>query len=184
MITCTKCGVEQPDENFARRANRKTRRTQCNSCRAAYDRQWAAEHREQRQAIEQASYQRHREKQVARAATWNKANPDRVFASHLRRKFGITVEDYEEMRERQGDLCAICRCPEQAIDSRNGQRRRLHVDHDHVTKHVRGLLCTRCNVAIGYLLDDPERALALAAYLVERTPARPHGIAIDTEGAA
>jgi len=56
----------------------------------------------------------------------------------LKRRYGITPEQYDLMLERQGGGCAICgRLPKPG--------RRLAVDHDHATKRVRGLLCFQCN---------------------------------------
>jgi hypothetical protein len=67
---------------------------------------------------------------------------------HLSRKYGITLERFEEMLEEQGGACAICRTDDP------GGSGTWHVDHDHETGRVRGLLCVRCNVAIGLLHDD------------------------------
>ena len=66
----------------------------------------------------------------------------------LQRVFGITIEQYREMHTRQGSVCAICLGPQQGGKS-------LCVDHCHKTGKVRGLLCTKCNSAIGKLGDDP-----------------------------
>jgi hypothetical protein len=64
---------------------------------------------------------------------------------NLMRRYGLTLEQYEAMRLRQGGRCAICgRVPV----------RRLHVDHDHRTGRVRGLLCQNCNTAIGKLGEN------------------------------
>jgi hypothetical protein len=55
----------------------------------------------------------------------------------LRRRYGITPDDYDAMADAQGGVCAICGLP-----PRKGT---LDVDHDHATGRVRGLLCRRCN---------------------------------------
>lgn len=55
----------------------------------------------------------------------------------LKRRYGITLEQYNALLEQQGGACAICQ--------RVPKAGRLHVDHDHKTKVVRGLLCYRCN---------------------------------------
>lgn len=89
---------------------------------------------------------------------------------HLLKGYGLTLEEYEAMATAQDGLCAICRQPETARD-RGGRIRSLAVDHDHETHTVRGLLCHACNVALGYLDDDPERLEAAATYL--RAHARP-----------
>ena len=56
------------------------------------------------------------------------------------------------MKKAQGGKCAICR--EKETRKRRGRIARLSVDHDHSTGDIRGLLCTRCNTAIGLLEDD------------------------------
>lgn len=80
---------------------------------------------------------------------WKQANPERVKFNdrnkHLRRNYGITEHEYQDMHAAQGGLCAICRSPEGA------KNRRLAVDHCHKTGLVRKLLCGRCNGALGWL---------------------------------
>ena len=86
---------------------------------------------------------------------------------HLKSKYGITPEQYGKMLEAQKNLCAICR---ESGSERSGGRRarastRLYVDHDPVSGDVRGLLCHKCNVAIGLLYDDPARIDRAAKYV-------------------
>jgi hypothetical protein len=73
---------------------------------------------------------------------------------HLSRVYKITLEDYQEIFKAQGGVCAICHNPETIVDAKNGLTRDLAVDHDHRTGRVRGLLCRRCNQAIGLLNED------------------------------
>jgi hypothetical protein len=73
---------------------------------------------------------------------------------HLRRRYGITAEHYDQMLAEQDGLCAICR-------EAPGEQ----VDHDHATKRVRGLLCFNCNGALGQFRDRPELMLRAVAYL-------------------
>ena len=81
----------------------------------------------------------------------------------LKFNFGITLDEYETMLAQQAGVCAICKAPPET--SYCGT---LAVDHDHDTGKVRGLLCTRCNTALGSLRDSPEMLRAAANYL-ERT---------------
>ena len=60
----------------------------------------------------------------------------------MKRKYGITLEDYERMFEEHGGVCAIC-------GESRPEERTLHLDHDHETGKIRGLLCFRCNNALG-----------------------------------
>lgn len=81
------------------------------------------------------------------------------------RRYGMTLEQYDEMLREQGGACLGCaRQPEG----------NLYVDHDHATGLVRGLLCRDCNSALGLVRDDPTVLVALAAYLVtkEMEPSR------------
>ena len=59
--------------------------------------------------------------------------------------YGLTLEDYDAMMERQNGVCAIC-----STETKGN----LHIDHNHQTNEVRGLLCGKCNRAIGLLNDD------------------------------
>lgn len=89
-------------------------------------------------------------------------------AAQRLRKFGVTLERFNEMLAAQGGLCAICRRNEPYSDGR-----RWCIDHDHrccpgdrsCGKCVRGLLCSQCNHAIGLLQDDPEIVRTAASYL-------------------
>ena len=69
--------------------------------------------------------------------------------SHLRSSYGITLEEYQAMFDKQLNKCGIC-----AIEHTNTTGG-LFVDHNHTTGKVRGLLCKKCNTAIGLLNDDP-----------------------------
>jgi recombination endonuclease VII len=81
-------------------------------------------------------------------------------ADHLRRTFGLTVDQYDTMLITQNGACAICR-------GQNKDLRRLSVDHNHATGKIRGLLCYTCNAALGYFYDQPSRLRRGADYLEE-----------------
>lgn len=88
------------------------------------------------------------------------------FASN---RAGFTIEDYQQMLDRQQGLCASCHKPETAFDKRHQALRRLTVDHCHKTGKIRGLLCTRCNRALGFLEDDAELVRGLLRYIEQYT---------------
>ena len=73
---------------------------------------------------------------------------------HLKSSFGISLAEFNDMVDNQNNVCAICKKSETAKDARSGKLKSLHVDHDHETGMVRGLLCTRCNIALGLVRDD------------------------------
>jgi hypothetical protein len=89
------------------------------------------------------------------------ASPQKKLAdrkSYLKRTYGITVEDYELMLTEQGGVCSICKEP-------RPEERTLHIDHDHETGVIRGLLCFRCNNALGDFRERWELFQAAADYL-------------------
>lgn len=92
---------------------------------------------------------------VACANAWRDANRDRWNAtrhrSQTKKRLGITDEQYDAAYT---DHCAACGATEQ-----------LCVDHNHATGATRGTLCRTCNLAVGWVKDDPTRLRALADYL-------------------
>lgn len=105
-------------------------------------------------------YRNHPEKQKEHNKKWRKENPEKYDIGrsnhNLKKKHGITLSEYNEMFLAQGGVCAICGKPnsEKRKINVNGGIKRFNVDHDHKTGIVRGLLCTPCNRAIGFLKDD------------------------------
>ena len=87
--------------------------------------------------------------------------------SRLIKQYGITMEAYELLFDKQHGVCAICHKPETHVLHRVVKV--LGVDHNHATGAVRGLLCTTCNSAIGFLDDDPKNCIAAAQYLMENS---------------
>ena len=77
----------------------------------------------------------------------------------LKKHYGITLDDYNELLAKQDSLCAIC--GKHASESNKG----LHVDHCHERKIVRGLLCNSCNLAIGQLKHNVTILNKAIAYL-------------------
>lgn len=81
-----------------------------------------------------------------RSKKWNAANPLSGVRSRLRFRFGLTLEQYQEMFDAQNGLCAICGQP--------SSKKMLGVDHDHETGAIRQLLCHNCNVVIGLAREN------------------------------
>ena len=166
MKVCKKCGVTKPLDDFYKMVGmRDGHRNECKACnlKAKADR-----------------HRRNPEPGRERARKWAQDNPERVAARtqryrddgrrqrndrryHLKRRYGLTVEQYDEMLAAQGGVCAICGRPPRDDIS-------LHVDHDHETGRVRGLTCFRCNNALGDFNDDPRLLERAAAYLDDHDP--------------
>lgn len=154
MKTCTKCGKEKPLTEFGRHTHCKEGvETRCKECVRVRAKAWLINNPEKARAARKRYGQRH----AARLS---------VIARNtlLKRKYGLTTEQYDEMVRAQGGLCAICRKPP--------TRRRLAVDHCHKTGTVRGLLCDPCNSSLGRLGDNQEGLLRALNYLDGSTPLR------------
>jgi hypothetical protein len=78
---------------------------------------------------------------------------------------GMTIEQFDKMLAAQGGVCAICAGEPSMANSRD---RCLHVDHDHATGKIRGLLCNRCNRALGLFRDNAAVLSVAAEYLRAR----------------
>lgn len=79
----------------------------------------------------------------------------------LRRLYGITIQQYEEMYDKQHGVCAIC-----SRTCNRWGKKRLAVDHCHITKKVRGLLCDKCNKGLGQFDDSPYILIRAIEYLM------------------
>ncbi len=84
---------------------------------------------------------------------------------YLKKTYGITLEQYNETHQAQGGVCAICGKRETAKNQYGIKQ--LSVDHNHKTGEVRGLLCLKCNFAIGYVDDNPATLIEAARYLMK-----------------
>lgn len=108
-----------------------------------YQRQWRALNPDKCK-----EYAERRDKEGTREKAWQ-------------RRYGITRQDYETLLELQGDSCAICK----TMDVGRKGHTHFHVDHDHETGKVRGLLCDLCNRGLGYFKDDAYLMMKGAKYL-------------------
>lgn len=91
------------------------------------------------------------------AAQRRMARTAKAHDTRVQKVYGLRPGEYQEMLDRQGGVCAICGKRPVTI--------RLAVDHDHETGRVRGLLCRRCNRALGLWEADEQRMLRLIDYV-------------------
>lgn len=81
-------------------------------------------------------------------------SPTTARRRNLLRKYKITIEEYNEILEKQNYVCAICFKKETYVDRRINEIKRLSIDHCHKIGVNRGLLCQHCNIMIGHADDD------------------------------
>lgn len=101
---------------------------------------------------------RNKVRAAAGRLAWSRRNPQKLRSYHLRRHYGLSLEDFEALRRHQRGCCAACR----------RKCAKLQVDHCHRTQQVRGLLCWPCNILAGVAKDSPARLTAVARYLKRR----------------
>lgn len=98
-----------------------------------------------------------------------KRNPGKYKDKDLKKQYGIGLDEYNQMLKEQDGKCKICENEEVAINPQTKEPRRLAVDHCHSTGKVRGLLCSKCNTAIGALKDSVELLGKAILYLRSST---------------
>ena len=128
--TCFNCKVEKPVSEFYK-SNVKYYQTECKLC-----------NRERKQR-------------------WHKTEAGKISSANtkLKKRFGITIEEYNKMYDAQDGKCLICEATESVFNHR------LAVDHCHTSGKIRGLLCKACNVGLGNFKDNKSYLQKAIAYL-------------------
>lgn len=96
---------------------------------------------------------------------YKKHDPDYHRDKYYRRKYGISLVQYNEMLRQQGEKCLIC--SQHETQKEHDKVRRLAVDHCHASKKVRGLLCNNCNARLGHS-DDSVRLLCYTILYLDK----------------
>lgn len=100
-------------------------------------------------------------------AAWRKNNPDSSKASgvrtKLRYKYGLTEDDIYALMQKQDEKCAIC--GESLSWEATTKKNKPHIDHNHDTGQVRGLLCLTCNTGLGMFGDSDSLLSQAQSYL-------------------
>lgn len=151
MKRCRRCSEEKHPMDFYRNSTRKDGlQSDCKACQTEIRLAWTDEQKEAH---------------LQRGYAWRRKNPKKARENHRRNRlkalYGITADEYQLRLNSQAGGCAICG-DAGAEDSSFP----LEVDHDHETGRVRGLLCGRCNRALGLLDDSPFRLGCASTYLV------------------
>lgn len=134
--TCTACGITKPVSEFAVRKTHRPGKpvSQCTKCKVEYNKTRRVQNKERVYEIERKS--------------------------KMKQTYGLSIEDYDRMLEKQGGGCAIC-----GTTVPSERTRYFTVDHCHTTGKIRGLLCTKCNRGLGLFNDHIQRIQDAAEYL-------------------
>lgn len=163
MKVCSKCGVEKESSLFNRdRSKASGYRSWCKTCDNINSRVQYNKDPQARRDKRKEYYYENREDEIQKRGEFRKNNVDMHRGHKYRQLYGITLEQFEEMRTLQNFSCAICGKHE--LQNKN---KKLFVDHDHDTGKVRELLCHGCNTGIGLLQDDVELLQKALDYLIK-----------------
>jgi len=156
LNTCTKCLTPKEISEFGvfKQRGAEYRRGACHSCRSLLERVKRIDCGEHVRQLERNQYAKKKEE-----------NPDLVSDYyrnwHLRKKYDITLHEFEKYAAFLEYKCEICGNEEK-------QHKNLVVDHNHKTGKVRGLLCSSCNKGLGHFKDSPDALIKAFTYLKER----------------
>lgn len=163
---CNKCGIVKSVDEFHFKAKSSTTRTgTCKQCKKRLPKNTQEELSEigmrfcskckKVKPLDKFEYLRRKGSESVKRSTCVECYDDTVrWKNYLKRMYGITPEQYQDILDAQGGVCAIC-----------GGIRRMCLDHDHETGAVRGILCENCNYMIGNAYDSQDTLLAGARYL-------------------
>jgi len=145
---CRRCGDDLPISAFDTypKYNKRYAKSMCTVCDREKKREWRAENPEKVKKQNKKSN--------------SKRTTEQHRKSDLRKKYGMTLEDFETMIAKQGHLCAICSTDLSELNTKN-----VHIDHCHTNGHVRGILCRKCNVGLGFFMDNKENLRSAIEYL-------------------
>jgi hypothetical protein len=141
---CTRCGKRKPVTDFYVKKGKgggQYRYGHCKACHQKITDQWRIDNRE-------------------KFNTYMRRNAKK-------RRYGLTLEEYDARFVAVGFKCEVCLKPgrpDRYQDLAEGEVQ-LHLDHDHETGELRGILCTNCNNGLGRFEDDLERLRRLVVYL-------------------
>jgi len=141
---CTKCKESKPVEMFSKGEGPYGKRSSCKACQLKKNNAW-----------------RKKNPEKWRKLTVKHSKSDKTRDSYLKRKYGITLANYNKMLIEQNYVCKVCH-------NKNNINHRLYVDHHHESGVVRGLLCHKCNLIIGMCNEEPGRLLKIVEFIISK----------------
>jgi len=134
--TCTSCNETKFLEDYYFESDRKggkRPRAICKICHSEYNKNWE---------------RNNKDKAAAKTKKYRHKYPDKTRAVALKRYFNMTLEELHKIEKEQNKSCMICKIHQDDLGET------LCVDHNHENNNVRGILCRRCNLALGQFRDD------------------------------
>jgi hypothetical protein len=170
MKICTHCRRQRSREDFPKHRQAKDGLgSWCKTCKAEDKKRYRAKNLDsiRRKQSEYGKRRRQdpdfRMKASDRMRAWREKNVEKVREANILR-YGISLADYKRMFVSQHGKCLAC--SRVIVDFGGGRKpERAHIDHDHRTGMVRGLLCMQCNMILGAVNDSTEVLANLIVYL-------------------
>ena len=160
--TCPKCSTKKSlSEFYPNRSTSDKLDVLCSSCKRQEAREYGLSHLAERKAYHEkwiiANRITLKARRRAHYLAHKKESNLATRKTHIRMKYGITLEEYDAMLSSQKNICLICGT---YISGRNA-----HLDHCHKTHKLRGFLCNNCNAGLGMFKDSKLLLTSAIAYL-------------------
>ena len=157
---CRTCKEEKDIDDFTICSkNKDGRLTECRDCYKERCNKWKEDNPEKYKGY-QIKYRKNNTEKCNQATKDSKVKyPGHDRNWYLNFRYGISIEDYEQLLKHQNYSCAICKRHYTEF------KKKLSVDHDHENDIIRGLLCDRCNTAIGLFQDNVENLETAIVYI-------------------
>jgi len=145
MKTCSICKIEQPLDGFIwqnKKLNKKM--SYCKICNRKRQNDKRITEPELQKQKDKDAYQKYKKRRTEYARRYRIEKPEKTRATHLKMRYGMSIDDYDSMFLSQKGNCKICGL------NQNDIKKKLGVDHCHASGKVRGLLCDTCNRFLGF----------------------------------
>lgn len=146
MKQCTICKILKQDTEYHKNKQKPDGlESRCKICRSNINKI----NKEKNSKKQHEYYLKNKDKILTRNKIWSNNNPDKVKNQKLKYAYGITLLEFNQKLKKQNNFCKICNKSLLNLDSK-----KIHVDHDHKTGRVRGILCHKCNSLLGLCNDN------------------------------
>jgi hypothetical protein len=145
MNECKRCGKAKSLDAFYKRLDKEARCKECVS------------------ELRRSEYKEKKEFKLKAAKKYRDENPEKIRDTKLKQAYGVGIDYFNAKLEEQGGVCAGCKRNIKTIW--RGKHVAMALDHNHDTKQVRGVLCIKCNRALGLLEENEKTFLNLIDYI-------------------
>jgi hypothetical protein len=165
-MNCIRCNIDLNDENYTYKTTKSWRKKICDDCWREDRKQYYTKNREKLLERNRQYYVKNqekskqyniknREKILDYHKKYNAENREKTKNGKLKSTYGIGLDEFKKILEEQNYKCKICGAELELVFGRKNKKT-PHVDHNHKTGRIRGVLCNSCNVMLGCACDNLE----------------------------